>query len=108
MKGEVPMSFQTWGSYSINDVSAIVSQYFKLGSLDSAQDKQVKEWLDVADSSVDSEERKEYYSKALKKIAEEAYWLPLFSYNSNYVFSQDLEYAPTTDAIPRFFQMSWK
>ncbi|WP_404420758.1 ABC transporter substrate-binding protein [Thalassospira australica] len=108
MKGDVPMSFQTWGSYSINDASAIVSQYFKLGNLDTAQDEQIKEWLDVADSSVDPEERKEYYAKALKRIADEAYWLPLFSYNSNYVFTKDLEYAPTTDAIPRFFQMNWK
>ncbi|OSQ49508.1 ABC transporter substrate-binding protein [Thalassospira alkalitolerans] len=108
MKEGVPMSFQTWGSYSINDASASVSQYFKFGSLDTTQDQQIKDWLDVADSSVDPEKRKEYYSKALKRIADEAFWLPLFSYNANYVFTQDLDYAPTTDAIPRFFQMSWK
>ncbi|RCK50742.1 ABC transporter substrate-binding protein [Thalassospira profundimaris] len=108
MSQGVPMSFQTWGSYSINDVSAITSEFFKLGSLDSAHDEQVKEWLDTADSSIDPEKRKEYYKKALQRIADEAYWAPLFSYNSNYVFTRDLEFTPTTDAIPRFFQMSWK
>jgi peptide/nickel transport system substrate-binding protein len=108
MKQGTPMSFQTWGSYSINDASAIVSQFFKLGSLDTARDEEIKGWLDVADSSIDPEKRKEYYAKAFKKIADQAYWVPLFSYNANYVFTKDLDYTPTTDAIPRFFQMSWK
>lgn len=108
MKQGAPMSFLTWGSYSINDVSAITSQFFKFGSLDMARDEDVKKWLDVADSSVDPKTRKEYYAKALKRIADQAYWLPLFSYNANYVFTKDLNYTPTTDAIPRFFQMSWK
>ena len=30
MKSGTPVSFQTWGSYSINDTSAITSQFFKL------------------------------------------------------------------------------
>ena len=49
MDGEVPLSFQTWGSYSINDASAMVSQFFKHGSLDSTRDDQVLEWLNIAD-----------------------------------------------------------
>lgn len=57
---------------------------------------------------MDDEVRKENYSKALKKIADEAYWIPLFSYNSNYVFSKDVEFTPTPDEIVRFFTMSWK
>jgi peptide/nickel transport system substrate-binding protein len=108
MKGEVPFSFQTWGSYSVNDASAIVSQFFKFGSLDDARDEEVKKWLDVADTATDPEKRKEYYAKALKKIAEQAYWLPLFSYNSNYVFTKEVSYQPTPDEVLRFVQMSWK
>ena len=108
MKQVVPMSFQTWGSYRINDVSAITSAFFKFGPFDTARDGRVKEWLDIADSSIDPGKRKEYYAKALRRIADRAYWAPLFSYNTNYVFTKDLNYEPTTDAIPRFFQMSWK
>jgi len=104
----VPFSFQTWGSYSVNDASAIVSQFFKFGSLDDARDEEVKKWLDVADTATDPEKRKEYYAKALKKIAEQAYWLPLFSYNSNYVFTKEVSYQPTPDEVLRFVQMSWK
>lgn len=107
MKGEVPLSFQTWGSYSINDASAMVSQFFKHGSLDTTRDDEVLEWLDVADSSTDPEKRIEFYSKALKKIADEAYWAPMFTYNTNYVTSKEVSYTPTADEVLRFTNMTW-
>lgn len=108
MKGEVPLSFMTWGSYSINDASAMVSQFFKHGSLDDARDDQVKADLEVADSSTDPATRKEYYAKAIARITEEAYWAPMFSYNTNYVFKSDVEYTPTADEVLRFTTMKWK
>lgn len=107
MKGEVPIQFSTWGSYSINDASAMVSQFFKKGSLDDAQDDQTKEWLDVADSSTDPDKRLEFYTKALQRIADEAYWAPLFSYNTNYVMTKEVEYTPTADEVLRFTDMTW-
>ncbi len=107
-KGGAGFGFLTWGSNSINDISAITSQFFKFGDQDFARDQEVKDWLDAGDKSVDDEVRKENYSKALKRIAEEAYWIPLFSYNSNYVFTKDVDYTPTPDEIVRFFDMSWK
>jgi peptide/nickel transport system substrate-binding protein len=106
--GEIPFTFMTWGSYSINDASAITSQFFKFGADDMAHDEQVKQWLETADTSTDSAVRAENYAKALQRIAEQAYWLPLWSYNTNYVYTQDLEFEPTPDEIPRFFTMSWK
>ncbi|WP_246040591.1 ABC transporter substrate-binding protein [Roseovarius arcticus] len=107
MKGEVPIQFSTWGSYSINDASAMVSQFFKKGSLDDAQDDQTKEWLDVADSSTDPDKRLEFYTKALQRIADEAYWAPLFSYNTNYVMTKEVQYTPTADEVLRFTDMTW-
>lgn len=108
MKGEVPFSFLTWGSYSINDASAMVSQFFKHGSLDNTRDDEVLEWLNKADSSVDPDVRVENYGKALKKIADQAYWAPLFSYNTNYVFNSGVDYTPTPDEVLRFTNMTWK
>ena len=104
---EEPMAFMTWGSYSVNDASAITSHFFKHLADDYAMDDDVKVWLDIADTSVDSEIRQQNYSKALKKIAEEAYWLPLWSYNVWYAFSSDMEFTPTADEIPRFFNARW-
>ncbi len=107
MKGEVPLSFLTWGSYSINDASAMVSQFFKHGSLDDARDDQVLADLNVADSATDPDTRIEYYDKALKRITAQAYWAPLFSYNTNYVFKTSVNYTPTADEVLRFTTMSW-
>ncbi|GLO72646.1 ABC transporter substrate-binding protein [Phaeobacter inhibens] len=102
-----PASFQTWGSYSINDTSAITSQFFKFGALDDTRDPEVRDWLDVADSATDPEIRKAYYSKALNKIADNAYWVPMFSYNTNYVFGKDVAYTPTPDEVLRFTTVTW-
>ncbi|WP_239059714.1 ABC transporter substrate-binding protein [Ruegeria sp. PrR005] len=108
MKGEVPLAFLTWGSYSINDASAMVSQFFKHGSLDDARDDQAKADLDIADSSTDPAIRKEHYAKAIARITGEAFWAPMFSYNTNYVFKTDVDYTPTADEVLRFTNMAWK
>ncbi len=107
MKGEVPISFQTWGSFSLNDASAMVSQFFKHGDLDNARDDQVLAELDIADTATDPEVRKEHYAEALQRIAEEAYWAPMFTYNTNYVFTDEVSYEPTPDEVLRFHDMSW-
>lgn len=106
--GEVPFQFMTWGSFSINDVSAITSNFFKGGKDDYARDPQIIEWLTEADIITDTTRREELYSMALKRIAEQVYWLPLFSYNTNYIYDAGLEFTPTSDEIPRFFGASWK
>jgi peptide/nickel transport system substrate-binding protein len=106
--GKVQLNFQTWGSYSINDVSAIVSYFFEFSDDDMARDPQVRDWLLAADTSIDSEKRKMLYKKALQRIAEQAYWAPLFTYVSNNCFSKDLDFTPYPDAVPRFFQAKWK
>ena len=106
--GKVQFDFETWGSYSINDVSAIVSYFFEFGPEDLARDSEVRDWLLEADTSIDLEKRKSLYKKALQKIAEQAYWIPLFTYVSNNCFTKDLDFTPYPDAVPRFFQAKWK
>ena len=105
--GEVPMAFLTWGSNSIGDVSAIVSEFFSGSDLDVAQDPEIHEWLMTADTSTDPDVRRENYANALQKITQEAYWVPLFTYNTNYVFTDELEFEPTEDEVVRFYEMSW-
>ena len=106
-KGQTPLSFQTWGSYSVNDVSAMTSQFFKFGGEDYARDEEVRDWLQAADTSIDPAKRKELYSKALKKIADKAYWVPLFSFNVNYVLTKEVDFKPSPDEVVRFFQVTW-
>ncbi len=106
--GKAQMQFLTWGSYSINDVSAITSHFFEFEADDLSMDPMVRDLLIEADSSIDTVKRKKLYSDALKRIADEAYWCPMFTYVSNNCFSKDLDFTPYPDAVPRFFQAQWK
>lgn len=103
----VPVNFQTWGSYSINDASAFTGQFFKFGALDTVKDPAVRDALAIADTSTDPAVRIENYSKALNRIADQAYMVPMFSYNTNYVFTPEVSYTPTPDEVLRFTTMNW-
>jgi peptide/nickel transport system substrate-binding protein len=103
----VPLNFQTWGSFSINDTSAFTGQFFKFGDLDTVKDPAVRDALEIADTSTDPDVRIAEYSKALKRIADQAFMIPMFSYNTNYVYSQDVSYTPTPDEVLRFTTMTW-
>lgn len=106
--GKTPVNFMTWGSSSIYDVAAITSHFFKGGPDDPAKDARTAEALQRGDTSIDPEVRKEAYAEALGIIADEIYWLPLFSYAKYYAFSNDLEFTPTPDEIPRLYAARWK
>ena len=106
--GKVQAQFLTWGSYSINDVSAITSYFFEFESQDMARDPKVRDWLLEGDTSIDPAKRKAAYKKALQRIAEQAYWVPLFTWVSNNCFNKDLDFTPYPDAVPRFYMAKWK
>ncbi|MDR6491541.1 peptide/nickel transport system substrate-binding protein [Paraburkholderia terricola] len=106
--GKTPLTFQAWGSFSVNDASAFVSVYFKGGPDDSAKDATVAKWLDTADTSNDPAVRKADYAQALNRISKEAYWAPLFSYSTNYAFTSSLNFKAYPDELPRFYEASWK
>jgi peptide/nickel transport system substrate-binding protein len=57
---------------------------------------------------MDPKVRKELYSKALKKVADQAYYLPLFVYGRTYAFATDLEYPLTDDEMAHFYIAKWK
>jgi peptide/nickel transport system substrate-binding protein len=106
--GDSPFNFGTWGSYSINDVSAITSHFQKGGKDDYSRDAEVMKNLNIGDTSVDLDVRKDAYKKALSRIADQVFMFPLWSYNTNYAFTKDLDFDPTPDEIPRFFTATWK
>ena len=107
-KGETPIYQGDWGSFSINDASAIISTFFKGSEDDYARDDQVKAWLDAADNSNDVAVRKENYKKAVNRIMEQAYWVPLNTFVTNYAHVADLDFRAYKDEIPRYFVYSWK
>jgi len=106
--GATPLFYMTWGSNSVNDVSAIIGNFFKGSPDDFAHDAELKAWIEAGDTSVDPDVRKANYKKALQRIADEVYWVPTFSYVSNYAFTSDLEFTPDADEVPRFYRAHWK
>ena len=106
--GKVPMGFQSWGSTSINDVSASTSVFYKGNPDDVNHDGEVRGLLQRGDTSVDPKVRKEAYAKALALIQERAYALPLYSLPMYYIATKDLAFTAYPDEIPRFWEMSWK
>ncbi len=106
--GGCPITFWTWGSYSVNDVSAITGYWITGGTYDFARDNQVRKWLEIGDTSINPQIRKNVYHKALARIAEKAYILPLFTWVSNYAFTRELDFTPYPDSVPRFFLSRWK
>jgi peptide/nickel transport system substrate-binding protein len=97
----------SWGSYSINDVSAIMPNFFSFGGDDYARDPEMKRLLEEAGASIDPEFRKKSYSAAIKLATEQAYWLPLHTYVTTYGFSKSLSFTPYPDELPRFYLSKW-
>jgi peptide/nickel transport system substrate-binding protein len=106
--GKAAMMHQTWGSFSVNDVSASTPVYYKFGPDDVSRDPEVRDFLQRGDSQVDPAVRRDAYRKALSLIAERAYSLPLYSLTTYYVANKDLVFTAYPDEIPRFWEMSYK
>jgi peptide/nickel transport system substrate-binding protein len=105
---KAPISHQTWGSFSINDVSAATPVFFKFQEDDVNRDAQVRDLLEKGDTTVDPEGRKQAYAEALARISQQAYAVPLYTLTTYYVSAGDLQFTPYADEIPRFWEMTWK
>jgi len=107
-KGQVAAANMTWGSSSIPDVSASTGHFFTGSPDDLSQDKEVIETIKQANSTIDPDKRAALWEKALKRIADEAYWVPLFTYAKYYAYAKDLDFKASSDEIPKFYQAKWK
>ena len=102
------MIVDDWGSSSINDVYAMLPPFFGGGADDYSMDPQVIANIDKAGATTDKATRVAAYTDALKRIADQAYWVPLFTMPVNYVMAADLDIPVPGDEIPEFFRARWK
>jgi len=99
----------TWGSYNIFDADAILPAWFLTKESKCYNpDPELDAWLTEARYSVDPDKRKELYSKAQKKIVEEAYWMPFFVVHTIYGINKKLDLVVGRDEVPRFTTATWK
>jgi peptide/nickel transport system substrate-binding protein len=107
--GDLPLFLINWGSYGVGDAAfSGGGNYFTGEADDLAGDAEVKALLAVADTATDPALRKDHYAKAFKRIAAQAYWLPLYDFNINYGLSKDLAFTPHPDEYARWFLAKWK
>ena len=107
-KNKASVFLTNWGSNSLADAAAIISYFFSNNADDFARDAEVTEWLKVADTSTDPENRKEYYGKAIQRITEQSYVLSLFTGVRSYGYDANLNFIPYVDEVLRFHEYSWK
>lgn len=104
----VPAYFASWESGSTADTAAIANIHWAAKSdRNFSNDAGVAQEIAAAIQTIDPEERKRLYSAALKRIAEQAYWVPLYTYSQNYLVSPDLIFPVPKDGLPRLFRARW-
>jgi len=107
-EGKLPFWLQAWGSFSIRDAYASTGYWYGGTESDYGRHPRVLELLKGDAYSLDAQKRAAAYREALGIISKEAYALPLFSYALNYAYHKDLNFTPTPDEVPRFFEATWQ
>jgi len=108
-KHEIPAYFGSWESGSIADTAAIAAVHWSdTTDRNMSGDKRVTEYMIGAQKTTDAKKRAALYEKGLKLIAEEAYWVPLYTFSLNYLVSNDLDFKPPKDGLPRLYLAKWK
>jgi peptide/nickel transport system substrate-binding protein len=108
MDGKTPLNLGSWGSYSVNDISAFMPRFLGGGGADYARDPEIVAALKTGGETTDPEKRLTAYRTAIKLATERADIMPIFTYVKTYAFSKDLNFQPWVDELPRFYLSSWK
>lgn len=103
-----PIIVDDWGSFSIDDVSAILPTFYNGGADDYTMDAGLTAAINNGGSTTDKAAREAAYATALKRIADQAYTIPLFTMPVNYVFNSALDMPVPGDEIPEFWRARWK
>jgi len=106
--GQTPLFLGNWGSFSINDVAAILPQFFAGGPLDYARDPALADLVRRAGTAGDADQRRGLYAQAIRMITTQALWLPTHTYATTYCLSRAVSFHAYPDELPRFYLASWK
>lgn len=105
---DIQAYFGTWGSGGTADTAAIARVHFSDETdRNLSGDDELTELVLAAEQTADQAERADIYAQALNRIADQAYWAPLFSYSANYLVSPHLNFPLSPDGLPRLQQTSW-
>jgi peptide/nickel transport system substrate-binding protein len=106
--GQNPLDLGSWGSYSINDVSAFLPVFFGGGGQDYARDPEVERLVRQGGATTNPDQRRAAYTAAIQRITDQAYVMPLFTYVITYAMTKEVNFKPYADELPRFYLTSWR
>jgi len=105
---KTPIVIDDYGSAGVSDAGGILPFFFAESPDDQSRDPIVTKAVRTAGSITDQNKRKALYSTALKRIADQAYWAPLFTMPVNYVSAKDLDVPIPGDENVEFWRAKWK
>lgn len=107
--GKVPLWFGAWGANSVYDASTGMNPFFsKTGEFVYIKDAAVQNSLANADVTVSNAARAAAFKTAIKRVTEQAYWVPLFSGKVVAAMRSNVNWSPSSDEIDRYWLASWK
>jgi peptide/nickel transport system substrate-binding protein len=106
--GHTPMVLLSANRDALADISETIGPAFLPGKLDYARDPELHDWLESALRTFDREQRMGLYGKAIARITEQVYWLPLFSFAVTYAFTDEVSFIPAVDGLARLYRVEWK
>lgn len=87
--------FGTWGSTASPDTATIGNIHWRdpaEGDRNLSGDPRVGELMLAGERTLDPAKRQALYSKGLKRIADQAYWVPLWTYSEGVLSSKDIDF----------------
>ncbi len=106
--GNMGFAMRSWASSGLNDISAIASVLMAMEPDDLCSFPEAKALLGEGDRTIDAAQREAIYARALEMIAQEACFLPMFSYSKLYGHAEKLSFLPTADGFPLFYLARWE
>lgn len=99
----------SWGSGSTFDADALFYPLARSGEpLSYIKDPETDAWVDQARSTLDAKARRELYSKAQRRIVEQAYVVPMYGQFVIEAANRKLEYEASPDEIMHVYRARWK
>jgi peptide/nickel transport system substrate-binding protein len=108
LNDRTPMVLLSWDAHWVNDLSEMIGPFFEPGKQDYAHDADLQTWLRDAAATTDAVKRNDLYAKAIERITDRVYWLPLFTFVQNYAFSDEVAFSPSADGLVRLYRVHWK
>jgi peptide/nickel transport system substrate-binding protein len=106
---QVVMYYGSSGSFSVPDAGAVMGDKFLPNSNENyTGNAEVAQTVAAAVTGYDPKARSEQFQKALKSIADQAYWAPVYHYSEEYLISKEVEFTAPRDGMQRLFLIRWK